>query len=119
MGQRLRVYRHDAILAEIPAEGTKIWIRHTSDVILKWHPVSQAQDSNNGTVVMKAIFNRLTTTDPSETQIKLSGETRVWQCGFTHRCSSSSRPSNAFLVIDFILFCCKILENENISNDGQ
>lgn len=33
MGQRLRVYRHDAILAEVPVKGTEIWIRHTFDVI--------------------------------------------------------------------------------------
>lgn len=43
MGQCLGVYRHDAILAEVPAEGTEIWIRHTYDAIgSKWHPISQA-----------------------------------------------------------------------------
>lgn len=37
---------------------------------------------------------------------------RLWDTGrcITHRCSSSSRPSNAFLVIDLILFRCRILE---------
>lgn len=33
VGQRLGVYRHDAVIAEVPAECTEIWVRHTHDVI--------------------------------------------------------------------------------------
>ena len=48
MGHRLGVYRHDAVLAQVPAERTEIWIRHKYDVFLsKWHPISQAKVSND------------------------------------------------------------------------
>lgn len=43
VGQRLGVYRHDAVLAEVPVrggEGGQIWIRHTFDVTSSKRTVS-------------------------------------------------------------------------------
>ena len=37
MGQRLGVYRHDAILAEVPVEGTEIRIRHGQQNGIQFH----------------------------------------------------------------------------------
>lgn len=63
VGQRLRVYRHDAILAEVSAEGTEIYGLDAPTGVIgsKCRPISQARDiqlqhSGNKTLLLSLII---------------------------------------------------------------